>query len=200
MDLETAIELHRRVARQVLDIALKVTVADLARPTPCSEWTVGDLLGHMTAMNRGFAAAARGETGDASAWTTSPTAPERTVRAYTDSATVIEREFGQLLERPQPMVVAPAHPTQAFPPATAVSIHVVELVAHGWDLARALGVAYTGDAPAIALAFTMVRDIPDDETRRKAGAPFGPAIPVGETVDDLTRFLGIVGRSADWVA
>jgi hypothetical protein len=32
--------------------------ADLARPTPCTGWTLGDLIGHMTAQHYGWTAAA----------------------------------------------------------------------------------------------------------------------------------------------
>ena len=53
-------ELDRRAVRASVDMVAKVTIEDLGRPTPCAGWTLADLLAHMTAQHRGFAAAAEG--------------------------------------------------------------------------------------------------------------------------------------------
>src|SRR5262245_7979353 len=45
---------------------------DLGRRTPCAEWTLGDLLAHMIAQHRGFAAAARGAGEDLAVWEVRP--------------------------------------------------------------------------------------------------------------------------------
>ena len=46
------------------------SAADLARPTPCPDWTLAELLAHMTAQHNGFAAAAAGDGADLDHWQT----------------------------------------------------------------------------------------------------------------------------------
>src|SRR5579859_7441834 len=58
---EAGADLVRLDARAVLasiQIVSQASTADLARPTPCADWTLADLLAHMTAQHNGFAAAA----------------------------------------------------------------------------------------------------------------------------------------------
>ena len=51
---------HAAVAASV-DVVNNVTPQDLHRATPCEDWNLSQLLAHMTAHHRGFAAAARGD-------------------------------------------------------------------------------------------------------------------------------------------
>nr|MDT0524357.1 maleylpyruvate isomerase N-terminal domain-containing protein [Streptomyces sp. DSM 41633] len=60
--------LHRTVVLRSAQVVDRVRGSDLDRPTPCAEWTLADLLAHMTAQHRGFAAAARGHGADESVW------------------------------------------------------------------------------------------------------------------------------------
>jgi Mycothiol maleylpyruvate isomerase N-terminal domain len=39
----------------------RASASDLARPGPCADWTLADLLAHMTAQHNGSAAAAAGD-------------------------------------------------------------------------------------------------------------------------------------------
>src|SRR5580700_3406614 len=49
--------LDARAVRASVQIVSQASVADLARPTPCPDWTLAELLAHMTAQHNGFAAA-----------------------------------------------------------------------------------------------------------------------------------------------
>ncbi|MCV7068279.1 maleylpyruvate isomerase N-terminal domain-containing protein [Mycolicibacterium farcinogenes] len=59
---------HRVAVLRSIAAVDAVRIADLDRPTPCAQWTLADLLAHMTAQHRGFAAAARGRGDDESVW------------------------------------------------------------------------------------------------------------------------------------
>lgn len=61
-------EFDQRALKTTHAIVSHVTVDQLEAPTPCGEWTLGQLLAHMVAQNHGFAAAARGERRLSSAW------------------------------------------------------------------------------------------------------------------------------------
>ena len=51
------VELDRRAVRASVDVVSRVAAGDLRRPTPCSEWSLGDLLAHMTAQHILYTAA-----------------------------------------------------------------------------------------------------------------------------------------------
>src|SRR4051812_18387953 len=63
---------HRTVVQASIAVVAHVQADDLGRPTPCVEWTLADLLAHLIAQHRGFAAAARGSGGDPDAWQVRP--------------------------------------------------------------------------------------------------------------------------------
>src|ERR1700748_1728994 len=56
--------LHRIAVLHSIDIVNTVAREDFGRPTPCGDWTLLDLLAHMTVQHRGFAAGAHLETGN----------------------------------------------------------------------------------------------------------------------------------------
>jgi hypothetical protein len=63
--------LDQRALKITEAIVSRVDVGLLDRPSPCAEWTLGQLLAHMVGQNYGFAAAARGETSGMTPATTS---------------------------------------------------------------------------------------------------------------------------------
>jgi Mycothiol maleylpyruvate isomerase N-terminal domain len=54
----TIVSLDARAVRATMGVVSQVAPADLGRPTPCGDWTLGELLSHMIAQHHGFAAAA----------------------------------------------------------------------------------------------------------------------------------------------
>jgi uncharacterized protein (TIGR03086 family) len=82
------------------------------------------------------------------------------------------------------------------PARRAIGFHLVDNVAHGWDLARALGVPFEPDAEVLTTALAIAGAIPD--SARGAGASFGPALTSGDEPDPMSRFLALVGRSPSW--
>jgi Mycothiol maleylpyruvate isomerase N-terminal domain len=45
-------ELNRRAVQACVEVVCRVTAEDLGRPTSCSQWSLGELLAHMTALTR----------------------------------------------------------------------------------------------------------------------------------------------------
>src|SRR4051812_5163457 len=78
--------------RTSVAVVTKATPDDLCRSTPCSAWTLGDLLAHMTAQHRGFAAAARGDGADLAHWRIRPL-DEDPVKAYANVADDVLEAF-----------------------------------------------------------------------------------------------------------
>ncbi|HEY6297947.1 MAG TPA: maleylpyruvate isomerase N-terminal domain-containing protein, partial [Streptosporangiaceae bacterium] len=58
------VSLDARAVQASVAVVSKAGPADLARPTPCGDWTLGQLLAHMTEQHDTFAAAAAGNGAD----------------------------------------------------------------------------------------------------------------------------------------
>src|SRR5579859_5746409 len=62
--------LDARAVRASVGVVSQVRPVDLGQPTPCGDWTLADLLAHMTTQHYGFAAAAAGHGADLVRWQT----------------------------------------------------------------------------------------------------------------------------------
>jgi uncharacterized protein (TIGR03086 family) len=157
-------------------------------PTPCSEWTVRELVNHVHFGNKQFAAAASGTA--EGPWRKEPDADllgDEPVAAFRDFADAMLVAFGQpgALER---IVVVGIGPV---PGIAALHLRVVEHLVHGWDLLRATGqqAAFDEQVAAQAYAFTEAKlaDVPSQSTAfaaRKAVSDDAPAL------DRLAALLG----------
>ncbi|MEV7007938.1 TIGR03086 family metal-binding protein [Streptosporangium sp. NPDC051022] len=192
-------ELNRRAVRASVETAAKATAEDLGRPTPCDGWTLADLLAHMTAQHRGFAAAARGAGADLEAWRVRPVGADA-VAVYTEAAEdvlaafaeegVLDREF-TLPEFTQPEFGR----EPVFPAAQAIGFHFIDYLVHAWDVARSLDIAFTADPELVEAAWPIALAVPDDERRNRPGAAFRPGLAVPEDAPGFDRILARLGRS-----
>ncbi|MFH8453272.1 maleylpyruvate isomerase N-terminal domain-containing protein [Streptomyces fungicidicus] len=103
------------------------------RPTSCAGWNLLDLLGHMTAQNHGFAAAARGEGGLPAHWRV-PDIAAGPACAYAESVAAIIVPFAEAGGGDREFVLPQLG--RAFPGRVAVSFHFLDLAVHAQDLAR----------------------------------------------------------------
>jgi uncharacterized protein (TIGR03086 family) len=95
---------------------------------------------------------------------------------------VLDREF----------VLPEISPRLRFPAGQAIGFHFVDYVVHGWDVARALGVAYELEPGLLAAALDIARSVPNGESRRRPGAAFAPRVAVtgGGLLDQIVALLG----------
>ncbi|MFI7546620.1 TIGR03086 family metal-binding protein [Actinoplanes sp. NPDC049599] len=173
---------HGTAVRATIPVVARVVPSDLSLPTPCAEWDLGQLLAHMTEQHEAFAAAA---TGAERAPGAHP-GPE-----YAQAAEAVIAAFAEpgVLERD---ILLPEFP-HPIPGRLAVGFHLVDFVVHGWDVARALGIAYRLPADVLAVALPIAEAVPDDEARLAPGSPFGPRVP-DPGADPLDRILALLGR------
>lgn len=159
--------------------------------TPCSEWRVRDLVSHLTAGNALLAAALRGQAAPVPGGSTPPGAgqPDNALMAaYRESVETLLAAFGEpgALERPATV------PFGTVPGIVALHLRLVELLVHGWDLARATGqrAGFPADLAEQELAFTLgkLADIPAGRT------PFAPPRPVADDAPAVDRLAACLGR------
>jgi len=179
-----------------VQVVSRVGVDDLRRPTPCSEWTLADLLAHMTVQHNGFAAAAHGRGDDPEVWRVRPlggdpvveyaAAARRVLDAFAEEG-VLEREF----------TLPEIRPVSRFSGARAIGFHMVDYVVHAWDVARSIDVPYRLDPTVAELSLKIALAVPNGDTRLEPGAAFRPAL-TGSVDTPLDRILTALGRSPTW--
>ncbi|MEV1047512.1 TIGR03086 family metal-binding protein [Streptomyces sp. NPDC049916] len=192
-------KLDRAAVLETVRVLEQAGPADWERPTPCADWTLRQLVAHMTGQHHGFAAAAAGNGADLSVWRPGDlgddpvaayrTAAEKVLDAFAPS-TVLTREF----------VLPEISDTVRFPSSVAIGFHFLDHVVHGWDLARTLGVGLELDEEIAEAALVFALRVPDDERRLGDAALFRPALLAPPGADVLDLVLTTLGRSPDWTA
>ncbi|WP_328409026.1 TIGR03086 family metal-binding protein [Nocardia sp. NBC_00403] len=189
------VALDAQAVRTSIELVSHVTTADLAKPTPCADWTLHGLLTHMIAQHYGFAAAVRGE-GDPELWKQRRlgddpaedyrVAAEHVIAAFAEDG-VLERKF-QLPEFTTAF---------EFSGAQAVSFHFIDYVVHSWDIARTLGRTVSFDDSLLTAALVVAEVVPSGAARLAPGAAFAPEVTWSgdSTLDDIVALLG---RSPNW--
>jgi uncharacterized protein (TIGR03086 family) len=192
------VRLDAVAVRATAAMAVTVAESDLGRATPCAEWTLADLLAHMTVQHEGFAAAARGDGADLSYWQPRPSGTaEALVAAYAAAADQVIEAFAadgvadRAFDLPEIGFPGP------FPARQAIAFHLVDYVAHGWDLARSLGLGYEIEPDVLDAALLIARFVPDGEYRLRPGAAFGPRVNA-TPVTPLFQILTLLGRHPAW--
>ncbi|GIH05603.1 TIGR03086 family protein [Rhizocola hellebori] len=166
-------------------------------PTPCAQWDLRQLVEHMILENRGFAAAARGETEDKTAWTERSFGDLRS--DYAESAQRVMAAFGEPEVLQGEFWLPLIAPDRRFPARQAISFHLLDYVVHGWDVAATLRqpVDYPDDLVELVREIAD-REVPDGPRRLRPGASFQPAIAWQEGDSALDGLLAVLGRSPRW--
>jgi len=192
---------HRTAVMATIDIVQRVSTSDLERPTPCSDWNLLELMAHMTAQHRGFAAAAHGAGGDRAAWETAavidavaadPAGSYAAAACELLTATAKDEALAVPFELPD------FGPGAMFPFEQAIGFHFVDYVVHGWDVARTVRIPFELPDNVIDAALMIGLQVPSGDFRTSVASPFGPALdplPDGTGLDRLLRHLG---RSPTW--
>jgi uncharacterized protein (TIGR03086 family) len=182
-------------ARRLGALVESVDDRQLNAPTPCPDYTVGDLLDHIGGLAVAFAEAARKEQGTNA--TQAP--PGNTAHLAPDWRTRIPADLEALGAAWQDPTAWDGTTVIAAMEMSAPAVGAValdEVVTHAWDLARALGQPFDADADAIAGAMEFIGPISEP------GAPrppiFGPVVEVGDDASPMARFIALTGRDPEW--
>lgn len=170
----------------------------LTAPTPCAEYTLGDLVEHVGGLALAFTRAA-----------TKSFTPGATHSAGGDAArlpadwrTSISAQLDALAEAwrdPEAWQGMTEAGGVTMPGEIGGGVALNELVVHGWDVAAALGRPYQCDPTTAdgALQFAARVMFADDSGR---GDAFGPAVAVPPDATKLDRLVALNGRDPVWVS
>jgi uncharacterized protein (TIGR03086 family) len=167
--MTTAVDLGQG-AQRLGELVARSTDAELAKPTPCPAYTVGDLIEHIGGLARAFTAAARKDSGPYVEQTPSgqasrleagwrsriPADLQTLARAWSEPGAWTGMTRIAAMDSPAEMVGLTA---------------ADELVVHGWDLARATGQPYDGEPELLDAAKPVPRDVRQPGCSRWPGCP-----------------------------
>jgi uncharacterized protein (TIGR03086 family) len=158
----------------------------LSAPTPCTEYTVGDLIDHVDLVAQGATALARGsELPDAGYSHIEPNWQD----AFVHHLEALCEAWGD----PDAWEGSGNVPGSDLSNTTWGKIALTELVVHGWDIAFATGQPFDLAERTLQACFDHVvvfvpnAPLPD---------PWGPPIEVPPDATLLVRILAITGRAA----
>ena len=191
-------ELDRRAVALATDVVAQVGDDDLDRPTPCEGWAVRDLLRHMTAQHRGFAAAARGEGEDLAQWAPPSESDTDPVGAHQRAAADVVVAFAAAdLDAAQ--LTLPDFGGRTFLARQAMSFHAIDYLVHAWDVGASIGVPVRPDDDLLPAALDITLAVPVGDARTRPGAAFAPVLAdVSVQQDAWRRILATLGRDPDW--
>src|SRR5256885_13995445 len=178
------------VAQRTAKLVESVADEDLGRPTPCPDYTVGDLVDHIGGAALAFAAAAKkdpldgGGAGDAS-------------RLGDDWRTRIPQDVLGLADAwsaPDAWTGMTGAGGVELPGEVAGLIGLDEMLVHGWDLAKATGQPADYDGPELEALHALLVGFRDNTV----DGIFGPEVAVPSSAPMFDRVLGLTGRDPNW--
>jgi uncharacterized protein (TIGR03086 family) len=188
--------LHRRAVLDSAQLVERLIAADLDRPTPCPAWSIAELLTHMAAQHRGFAAAARGHGTQREVW--QPRLDVDPIADYLSSVHDVLEAFHEDDVLDRRFSLPEISTSVTFSGRVAIGFHLIDEVAHSWDVARASGQAYTPDDELLQAAQRIADRVPNGPERLQPGAAFGPGTVLPDDAPPFDRLLAFLGRSPDW--
>lgn len=156
-----------------------VAAEQLGAPTPCTEWDVRALLDHLIGGTWMFATAIGADPGD------DPAAPDADrFRGAADALLTGLHEPGAL-DRTAQLPIGPV------PGSALLGIALLDVLVHGWDVAKATGQDTAVADPLAATVLAVATQAVGPEMR---GSYFADPVPVDEQARPIDRLVGYLGR------
>lgn len=195
-------------ARRITALLGPVDDSRLAGPTPCPDYAVRELLGHLTGLATAFRDAARKDLGASTA-----VSPDAALPVLDDDwREVLPRRLDELAtawRSPDAWTGMTRAGGVGLPGEVAGAVALNELVVHGWDLARSTGQPYAAGEAELrsceALLAPAEEEGPDGaaaaesaDTADGSDSLFGVPVPVPDDAPLLDRVIALSGRRPDW--
>jgi uncharacterized protein (TIGR03086 family) len=182
IDLEPA-------CRRMIDVLTSVVDEQLTSPTPCTEYTVGDLIDHVDLVSRGFAAIARNEVAEQAG--TEPSAAHLG-HGWQGSVAKHVQALGEAWADPASWQGKSGGAGLELPNEVWGKIAFTEIVVHGWDIAKAIGQPFDLPEETVQACFDHVAEFLPNAPIKSLWAS---AVEVPVDAPLLDRVVAITGRN-----
>jgi uncharacterized protein (TIGR03086 family) len=176
---------------RMIDVLHGVTIDQLTRTSPCTEYTVGDLIDHVDQVSRMFTALAQRDTGEPKGSDYDPDTAHRDP-GWRERVARHVRALGQAWDDP----AAWEGTTNLSGPDLSNDlwgkITLTELVVHGWDIAQATGQPFGLPEPVLHACLHHVTEF---VTNAPIPGLWGPPVDVPDGAALLDQIVAITGRT-----
>jgi uncharacterized protein (TIGR03086 family) len=182
-DIATLDDLQR-ASGAVSDLIDRIAADQWSSPTPCTEWSVRDVVGHLVGMNLVFVAM----------FEEGPMPQRGEDRLGEDPADAYRRSAAALqVAAARPGALERTQETRMGPATGLDRLHwrLADLLTHGWDLAHATGLVAELPEDLAAQSLTFVRAQLPNQPR--AGR-FDDPQPVPDDASAIDRLAAFTGR------
>ena len=183
------VEVHRRALADTGRLAANVTPDQYGQETPCEDWDVHELLNHVISGNHWVGELMAGKTieevGDR---LDGDMVGDDPGAAWEASAAIADAGFSKdgAMEMPVAVSYGPV-PGEIY-----AGHRFIDVLVHGWDLARGTGQDDTLDPELVEACLAVVE--PQAEELAGSGA-FGSHGDIAADADPQTRLLALLGRA-----
>ncbi len=160
----------------------------LGNSTPCSDFDVAAVLGHMTTLGTGLTQAFLGR---APADGTGASSQARSDSSAVDAFRVAMDGLLAAVQSPGALERTIEGPAGPMPGAVLARLVAFDGLVHGWDLAKATQQVWDPSDDLVAAAEAFVRQALTPEMR---GNNFGPALEAPDAASALERLIAFSGR------
>jgi|tagenome__1003787_1003787.scaffolds.fasta_scaffold20890860_2 uncharacterized protein (TIGR03086 family) len=179
--------------RTACDTVAAVSPARLSDPTPCTEFDVRALLGHLVAVFRRVTSVAAGLPAIGHA----PLVTDVPDDGWGAAARAAVRELTEAWADPAVLQREMVLPFGTLPGAAALAGYTGEVLTHTWDLAVATGQSPDWDDEVVSGALAAIRGKLPAATR-PPGVPFADAVPAPADAPFIDRLVAWQGRDPNW--
>jgi uncharacterized protein (TIGR03086 family) len=150
----------------------------------------------MVGLNYGYAATADGDIRDGADFADRPVS-DQPAADYAGSARALVEAFGSPSLVGRTLFLPPVRGGMTVSAPLAMGMNLTNVVAHGWDVAKSLGIAAEFDEDALRVALKVAQAVPAAAQSVHEHSPFLPSVPSSST-SMLDRVVASLGRSPDW--
>lgn len=176
------------------DVADGVAPDQFDHPTPCGDWTVGQVLLHAAGDQHAWAATV----GSAAMPSYNPFEPPREIEGgfvhAVQGAAEVAAETWERLDRTEASVPTPLPPVPTLAPEMAAGAAALDAAIHAWDVA----VATSQRSPLTVELARRLRPAAEETAEPLRGFAYGPPLAPAAEDDDAAALLRYLGRDPYW--
>jgi uncharacterized protein (TIGR03086 family) len=184
-------------AQRLAGLVARAEDSELAKPTPCPAYTLGDLIDHVGGLARAFTAAANKASGPL----VEGAPPGDAARLTDDWRTRIPSDLAGLAKAWQDPDAWAGMTRIAGGDSPGEIVGLVaadELTVHGWDVARATGQPYSCDPEVLAAAHKFLSMFASPDAPAGPDVAFGPSREQPADAPLLDQVVALAGRDPGW--